>query len=159
MNRYIPVLTSLALAALFSGSVPGADQKAAPESVDYIKWQAAGYAIAKPLGSLTGDPAVGRKLVVDRKKGNCIACHLLPVPEAEFPGTVGPPLVGIAHRLSEGELRLRVVDIKQLFPHSIMPGYYRNPENYINVKKKFRGKTILSPQEVEDIVAWLTTLQ
>lgn len=156
---YIPVLTALVVIALFSGGVLGAGEKAVPESGDYVKWQANGYAINEPLGGLTGDPVAGKKLALERKKGNCIACHMLPVPEAEFPGNLGPPLVGIASRLAEGEIRLRVVDIKQLIPNSIMPGYYRNPEYLTNVKKKYRDKTVLSAQEVENIMAWLLTLK
>jgi len=100
---------------------------------DYVQWQREGYAIPRPLAGLKGDAARGRALVIDRAKGNCLACHRMPIPGEEFQGTVGPPLHGVASRLSEGELRLRVVDEKQLNPTTI--------------------------QEVEDVVAYLLTLR
>jgi sulfur-oxidizing protein SoxX len=42
-----------------------------------------------------------------------------------------------------------VVDSKQANPFTIMPGYYRDPKHFNNVKKKYRGKTLLSAQEIE----------
>ena len=125
---------------------------------DYVQWQRDGYAIPRPLAGLKGDAARGRALVIDRAKGNCLACHRLPIPGEEFQGTVGPPLHGVASRLSEGELRLRVVDEKQLNPATIMPGYYRDPKTLNRVADDWWGRTILSAQEVEDVVAYLQTL-
>lgn len=125
----------------------------------YYEWTMENRAIAAPIGGKRGDAERGRRLSTERAKGNCIACHVLPIPDAEFPGELGPPLVGVGKRLSEGEIRLRVVDSKQINPATIMPGYYRDPKLLNHVKKKFRGKTVLSAQEVEDLVAYLVTLK
>ena len=38
-----------------------------------------------------------------------------------------------------------------------MPAFYKN-EGFNRIRKKFRGKTILSAQEVEDVVAYLMTI-
>lgn len=130
------------------------------ESVEpYYAWRVENFAINEPLGGLKGDPARGKKVVVDRKKGNCLACHTLPIEEEPFHGTIGPPLTGIASRLTEGELRLRVVDEKQINPQSIMPGYYRNPEKFTLVLDEYYGKTFITAQDVEDVVAYLMTLK
>lgn len=149
LNKLLPVLTVLAL--LFTPLLVAAEP--------YIQWQQAGLAINDPLGGLQGDADRGRLIVIQRSKGNCLACHQLPIPELEFHGTVGPPLSGIASRLSEGEIRLRIVDEKQINPVSVMPGYYRDPKYFNQVLERYVGKTILTAQEVEDVVAYLLTLQ
>ena len=82
----------------------------------------------------------------------------MPIPEQPFHGQIAPDLAGIASRYSEGELRLRVVDSKIINPDSFMPAFYRN-EGFHRVLKKFKGKTILTAEQVEDIVAYLMTLK
>lgn len=142
---------------LLSGPALSEDKKQAAQP--YFEWKVVDYAIDKPLGGLKGDPDRGRKVAVHRKKGNCLACHVMPIPGTEFHGNLGPPLTGIGSRLTEGQVRLRVVDQKQLNPATVMPGYYRNPEHFNRVRKKFKGKTVLSAQEVEDVVALLMTFK
>ncbi|HID50236.1 MAG TPA: sulfur oxidation c-type cytochrome SoxX [Chromatiales bacterium] len=131
----------------------------APAAEPYHEWKVTDFAIEQPLGGLQGDPARGRQVVIDKRKGNCLACHVLPIPEEPFHGTIGPPLTGVASRLTEGQLRLRVVDEKQVNPMTIMPGYYRDPEKFTLVLDKYAGKTFLTAQEVEDVVAYLKTLK
>ncbi|NIR60970.1 MAG: sulfur oxidation c-type cytochrome SoxX, partial [Gammaproteobacteria bacterium] len=75
----------------------------------------------------------GRALAVRKDKGNCLACHAMPIPEAAPYGDVGPPLTHVAARLTEGELRLRVVDEKLVNPATIMPGFYRHPRHFNRV--------------------------
>jgi len=116
------------------------------------------HSIPKSLTGKAGDPANGRKLAIHRKKGNCLACHKMPIPEQLFHGTLGPDLAGVASRYSEGELRLRIVDPKVLNDDTIMPAFYRD-SGYTAVLKPFKGKTIISAQDVEDIVAYLMTLK
>jgi sulfur-oxidizing protein SoxX len=116
------------------------------------------HSIPKSLTGKAGDAANGRKLAIHRKKGNCLACHKMPIPEQLFHGTIGPDLAGVASRYSEAELRLRVVDPKVLNADTIMPSFYRE-SGYTAVLKQFKGKTIISAQDVEDIVAYLMTLK
>ena len=169
MNRYsvLPSLPSLGLAIIaglflltysFRPAVAASDT-ASTGAEPYYEWTAENLAIAAPIGGKRGNAERGRRLSIERAKGNCIACHVLPIPEAEFPGELGPPLTGVGKRLSEAEIRLRVVDSKQVNPFTIMPGYYRDPKHFNHVKKKFRGKTLLSAQEIEDLVAYLVTLK
>ncbi|NQU61631.1 MAG: sulfur oxidation c-type cytochrome SoxX [Rhodospirillales bacterium] len=117
-----------------------------------------GESIPKSLTGKAGDPANGRKLAIDRKKGNCLACHVMPIPEQSFHGLVGPELKGVAGRLSEGEIRLRIVNSKIVNPDTIMPAFYKK-DGLTRVLKKFKGKTMLSAAEVEDVVAYVKTLK
>jgi len=125
----------------------------------YCTWQADNYAIDAPLCGLTGNPERGRVLAYERKKGNCLACHTLPIPEEQFHGNIGPNLAGVGTRYSEGQLRLRLVDMKLINPATLMPGFYKNPDQLSRVSKEFQGKTPLTAQEIEDVVAYLGTLQ
>lgn len=117
-----------------------------------------GYKIPQSLTGKPGDAERGRKLAINRKKGNCLACHILPIPEQPFHGKIGPNLNQVAERYSEGEIRLRVVDPKVLNPDTIMPSFYKY-DGFHRILKKFEGKSILSAQEVEDIVAYMLTLK
>ena len=58
---------------------------------------------------------------------------------------------------TEAELRARIVNPKIDLPDTIMPSFYHVGGN--RVAEKFEGKTILSAQEVEDVVAYLMTLK
>lgn len=114
--------------------------------------------IAAPLGGAKGDPANGRAIIVDRQKGLCLLCHSGPFPEQRFQGNMAPNLAGAGARLSEGELRLRMVDSTQINPQSIMPSYYRI-DHLNRVASAFRDKPILDAQDIEDVIAFLVTLR
>jgi len=114
-------------------------------------------AINASLTGVAGDPANGRKLVINRKKGNCLACHVMPIAEQQFHGETAPTLYGVANRLSEGELRMQVVNAKVTNDATMMPSFYR-VWGYNRPLEKFSDKTILSAQEVEDVLAYLLTL-
>lgn len=116
-----------------------------------------GDAIAQSLTGLTGDVARGRALVLDRAS-TCILCHSGPFPEVKFQGDLAPDLAGAGNRWSEGQLRLRLVDASRLNPVTIMPSYYR-VEGLDRVGTAWRGKPMLSAGQIEDIVAYLTTLR
>jgi len=115
-------------------------------------------AIAKSLTGKSGNAAKGRKVAINRKKGNCLACHKMPIPEQSFHGEVGPNLAGVGGRLSAGEVRGRIVNPKMVNPDTIMPAFYRTA-GFNRVMKKFKGKTLLSASEVEDLVAYTMTLK
>ena len=97
-------------------------------------------------------------MAINRRQGNCLACHKLPIPEQPFHGEVGPDLSEVGGTYNAGELRLRIVDPKSLNPATIMPAFYKT-EGLNRVAKKFQGKTILTAQQVEDIIAYLVTLK
>jgi len=134
-----------------------ADPRQLPE--DYCHWEAGSFAIERPLCGLKGDPARGRALAADSHAGNCLACHKMPIAEEAFHGTIGPPLDQVGARYNEAQLRLRVVDEQQINPFTIMPGFYRDPREANRVADGFWGKTFLTAQQVEDIVAYLVTLK
>jgi len=114
--------------------------------------------IAAPLGENIGDAARGRVLVVDRRKGLCLLCHSGPFPEERFQGTLAPSLAGVGSRLTEGQLRLRIVDSTRINPASLMPAYHR-VTGLTRVGLAWHGKPILSAGEVEDVVVFLKTLR
>jgi L-cysteine S-thiosulfotransferase len=112
-------------------------------------------------GSLTGakgDPARGRAIVANRHVGLCLLCHSGPFPEERFQGTLAPDLAGAGTRWSEGELRLRIVDSSRLNPATIMPSYHRT-DGLTRVAPAWRGKPVLTPEQIEDVVAFLMTLR
>ena len=146
----------LVLGNLFT--IHHAAAESAAES-SYCEWQMVDFAIHSPLCGLSGDPARGRALAADRHAGNCIACHQMPIPEESFHGTVGPPLDTIGARYTAAQIRLRIVDEQQVNPITIMPGFYRDPALANRVADAYWGKTFLSAQQVEDLVAYLVTLK
>jgi L-cysteine S-thiosulfotransferase len=117
-----------------------------------------GDGLPKALTDKAGDAKKGAKLAVHRKKGNCLACHSLPVKKHADHGNIGPDLAGIGSRLTAAEIRLRIVDPKAVNPDSIMPSFYRTT-GFHRVQKKWKGKTVIGAQDVEDIIAYLLTLK
>ena len=113
--------------------------------------------IPEPLTTQPGDPARGRRIVLDRDGGDCTICHAMPLPQREFHGTVGPPLDGIGRRATPGTLRLRLVDPKAFNPETIMPAYYKVAGLH-RVLERYRARAILTAQQIEDIIAYLLTL-
>jgi len=116
-----------------------------------------GDAIPASLTGAPGDPARGKAIVASRQTGLCLLCHSAPLPEEKFQGTIGPGLKGIGARYTEGELRLRIVDPRISNPDTIMPAYYRL-DGLERVAPAFRGKTVLTAEQIEDVVAFLMTL-
>ncbi len=111
------------------------------------------------LTGVAGDATSGRKLFMNRKKGNCLACHVnSEMAEQTFHGEVGPELDGVANRWGAAELRGILVNSKNMFEGTIMPAFYKD-SGYNRILKKFDGKTILSAQEVEDLLAYVMTLR
>ncbi|PYM27526.1 MAG: sulfur oxidation c-type cytochrome SoxX [Candidatus Rokuibacteriota bacterium] len=115
-------------------------------------------AIPESLTGAKGDPARGRAIVANRQVGLCLLCHGGPFPEERFQGELAPDLKGAGARWSEGQLRLRIVDSSRINPASIMPAYHRT-DGLTRVAPAFRGKPILTAEQIEDVVAYLTTLK
>ncbi len=117
----------------------------------------AGDSIPASLTGAKGDPARGRAIVANRQVGLCLLCHSGPFPEERSQGDFAPDLRSAA-RLTEGQIRQRIVDSTRINPQSIMPAYYRT-EGLERVAPAYRGKTILTAEQIEDVVAYLTTLK
>jgi L-cysteine S-thiosulfotransferase len=114
--------------------------------------------IASPLSGAKGDAARGRSIVVNRQLGLCLLCHSGPFPGERFQGNIGPDLGGIGARLSEGQIRLRVADPGRLNPETIMPAYFRS-DGLTRVASAFRERPVLTAAQIEDVVAFLTSLK
>ena len=151
ITRIIASLAALSVSLGFCITAALAEEMVAYKVVDDIE-------IEDSLTGKPGDPAQGRKLAIDRKLGNCLACHSLPIPEQQFHGETGPDLAGVGSRLTPGEIRLRVVNPKLVNPDTMMPAFYR-VTGLNRVMKDFAGKPILTAEQVEDVVAYLMTLK
>ena len=115
-------------------------------------------AISQPLSNTPGDAQRGRAIVANRSVGLCLLCHSGPIAEERFQGNLAPSLAGAGSRWSAAQLRLRIVDGARLNPDTIMPPYYRTA-GLQRVARPFEGKTILTAEQVEDVVAYLATLK
>ena len=119
----------------------------------------AGDGIAAPLaGAVAGDAGRGRALVANRQASLCLLCHTGPIPEERFQGDLAPDLQGAGRRWNAAQLRLRIVDASHFNPMTIMPSYYKT-DGLNRVAPGFQDKTILTAQQIEDVVAWLLTLK
>ena len=117
----------------------------------------AGDSIPASLTGAKGDPARGRAIVANRQVGLCLLCHSGPFPEERFQGDLAPDLRSAA-RLAEGQIRQRIVDPSRVNPDTIMPAYFR-AEGLTRVAPAYRGKPLLTAEQIEDIVAYLVSLR
>ncbi len=111
-----------------------------------------------PLTAEPGDAVRGRAIVANRQLGLCLLCHSGPVPEERFQGNLAPPLDGAGARWSAAQLRMRMVDASTFNPETVMPSYFK-PGSAARTPAALQNKTILSAQQVEDVVAYLQTLR
>ena len=87
--------------------------------------------------------AEGKKLTVNRRKGNCLSCHI--IGDGEMPGTHGPPLIFMKQRFPEkAKLRGRIYDATVANPNTMMPPFGRHG--------------ILSDDEIDKITEYIYTL-
>jgi sulfur-oxidizing protein SoxX len=120
-----------------------------------------GDGIPAALADTPGDALRGRAIVVDRTRGQCLLCHRGPfdaTPLERQQGTLASDLGGAGTRWSAAQLRLRIADPKRLDRGTIMPAYFR-ADGYTRVAAVWQGRTALTAQEVEDVVAFLQTLK
>lgn len=146
-------IVSVALLAVLAGTA-----SAEPVAPDAVMFQ--DMTVPESLTGQPGDPANGRKVFANTKLGNCLACHANSDQSDQlFHGDVGPSLDGVADRWNEAELRAIVVNSKAVFTEdTVMPGFYSLKVG-LNPSADHLGKTILSAQDVEDVVAYLGTLK
>lgn len=148
----LALLALAATAAASSASPPLAGHPALDRT------RAPAPAMKTPLTARLGDPAAGRRIVVDRTVGTCLLCHTGPFPEPHLHGSIGPSLADVGSRLSAGQIRLRLVEPARAEPASVMPSF-RATGGLRRVGQPWRGRPILTDQQIEDVVAFLTTLR
>ncbi|WP_127477720.1 sulfur oxidation c-type cytochrome SoxX [Sulfurivermis fontis] len=113
----------------------------------------AASAVAAMLGALTvsapvlaADAAViaeGKKIVEDRRLGNCLACHM--IEGADMPGTIGPPLVAMKARFPDkAKLRAQIWDATKANANSMMPPFGKH--------------RILTEDQIDKVVEYIYTL-
>lgn len=151
MKRFTAmVLAAAALAA------PASGEEIAPNEVAMT----GALTVEAPLTATPGDAFRGLQVFIDRKRGNCVACHTnFDVKAMQFLGEIGPSLDWVGDRWSAAQLRAMIVDAKRVFgEQTIMPAFYVS-EGGFRTLDKFEGKPILTAQEVEDVVAYLSELK
>ena len=85
----------------------------------------------------------GKAVSVDRKKGNCLACHAMD--DGTLPGNIGPPLIAMKARFPDkAKLRMQIWDATVANPNTIMIPFGRN--------------RVLTEEEVDQVVAYIYTL-
>jgi L-cysteine S-thiosulfotransferase len=151
--RTTALRNATAVALLWVAAAGTARADVAPSDVRII-----GDGVPEPVAAAPGDATRGRAFVVARDNANCVLCHAVPDPAVRFSGNVGPSLAGVGGRLTAAQLRLRVADNLRVNPESVMPSYYR-VAGLDRVAPPYAGKPILSAAEVEDLVAYLSTLR
>ncbi|MDX2264469.1 MAG: sulfur oxidation c-type cytochrome SoxX [Hyphomicrobiales bacterium] len=150
MTKYVSAAAIWAVASCFAAA------HAATEG-GVARYEVVGDAVPEPLDSLQGDAARGQAIVLDRRKGNCLICHSFPVAGEPFQGDIGPAMAGVASRLSEGQIRLRLIDQSRVNPETIMPPYHR-VDGLRDVASDYAGRPALTAQEIEDVTAYLMSL-
>ena len=90
-----------------------------------------------------GNAESGKKIAMDRAKGNCIACHM--IIGGESPGAIGPALIAMQTRYPSKEaLAIQIWDATVKAPEAAMPPFGRHE--------------ILSKQEFADVVEYIWSL-
>ncbi|MGW8369217.1 MAG: sulfur oxidation c-type cytochrome SoxX [Gammaproteobacteria bacterium] len=85
----------------------------------------------------------GKALAFDRKKGNCLACHM--IEGGDLAGNIGPPLLAMQQRFPDRtQLRAQIWDSTVKNPQTMMPPFGRH--------------RILTEDEIDKIVDFLYTL-
>ncbi|MBY6069447.1 sulfur oxidation c-type cytochrome SoxX [Leisingera aquaemixtae] len=154
-------LRLITLACALTGAAAIAAETS-PKEIQYDEYGA----VAEPLTGVAGDAANGAVIVGEKSKGNCVACHeVTALADIPFHGEVGPMLDGAGDRWTEAELRGLVANAKMTFEGTVMPAFYKD-EGYIRPGDGYTGKapsapltSILTAQEIEDVVAFLATLK
>ena len=157
-----PLLMAMIPVSFLALATPVVSGEVAAGDVKY-----ADGAVAESLTGVAGDADAGKKVMSTKSMGNCIACHEVDaLKSASFHGTVGPSLNGVGSRYEEAQLRGIVANAKMMFDGSMMPSFYKKT-GYIRPGDAYTGKgaaeadlsTLLTAQQIEDVVAFLKTLK
>ncbi len=115
----------------------------------------AGLMTATAVAQTAGSVERGRALLANRAESGCVLCHQ--VPGLSAGGDLGPPLSGLSRFGGAEGLRQRIADARRFNPQTIMPPYL-STDGLQEVAAAYRGQTVLTPQGLDDIVAYLMTV-
>jgi sulfur-oxidizing protein SoxX len=115
-------------------------------------------AFAAAAAPAQGDAARGAALAASRSQGLCLLCHALPGQPAPLQGTIGPALAGVGARLVAADLRQRLLEPERQNPDTVMPSYGRT-QGLQRVAVAVQGRPLLTPAQIDDMVAYLVSLQ
>jgi|TARA_B100001769_G_scaffold243850_1_gene212693 sulfur-oxidizing protein SoxX len=74
------------------------------------------------MPAYSNDVQEGKKLTFDRKKGNCLACHM--IDDGELAGNSGPPLIAMKARFPDREVLFNQIwDPTKNNPNTFMPPF------------------------------------
>ncbi len=157
----ISAFASLTVAALATDQILSDGEASYASDVQFGEYGE----VEQSLTGAAGNAEEGAAIFGDKKRGNCVACHLVENNPADFAGSVGPQLDGVGGYRTEAELRGIVVDAKRTFEGSMMPSMYKTA-SYIRPGDAFTGKagteplpSLLTAEQIEDVVAYLMTLK
>ncbi|HEV6966942.1 MULTISPECIES: sulfur oxidation c-type cytochrome SoxX [Roseateles] len=114
-------------------------------------------ALALAASAQAGDVERGRALLADRTQSLCLLCHALTAAGDPNQGNLAPPLDAAAARLSRQDLRERIADMRRFNATTVMPPF-RSTEGLRDVAPAWQGRPALTEQQLDDLVAYLTTL-
>jgi L-cysteine S-thiosulfotransferase len=112
----------------------------------------------RPLTNEPGNAKRGETAVRDANNVTCLICHEIPIKGEPNQGKIGPPLRNIGDRLTSEQIRQKLIYPKFSNPETIMPSYYQISD-LNRVLGKYRGKSIYSEQQIEDVITFLLTLK
>jgi len=94
--------------------------------------------------TVSADPMEdGKKLAFNKKKGNCLACHL--IAGGDQPGNIAPPLIGMKARFPDkAKLRAQIAEPRTANPNTMMP--------------PFSAHGVLSEKEIDQVVDFIYSL-
>jgi len=104
------------------------------------------------------DTDKGRAIYMDRDAGHCLLCHRAAQVDAPFQGTLGPDLSNVGSRLKPNQIRAKIIDPLRTNPQSVMPAYHRTQALH-QVAQAYEGKPILTAQQIEYVVAFVSSLK
>lgn len=99
-----------------------------------------------PFAAGAAEEETGKQIAYNNRKGNCLACHAMPtVPDAESPGNIAPPLMGMKARYPDkAKLREFIWDATKSNPQTSMPPFGKHK--------------ILTEQEIDKLVDFIYSL-
>lgn len=100
----------------------------------------------------------GRAIVANRQVGLCLLCHSAPITEERFQGNLAPNLAMLVQGKTAQQLKNIIEHPSINNPGTIMPSY-GTTDHLQRLPQHLKGKMLLSNEQIDDVVAYLMSLQ